>query len=189
MFWLIVVDLYMCEYNAENGHVDDDCLTERDYLENERWLQPDAELMPPPGQNWPPSFLNFILSLVYAWSYVPIDYELMYKTDGCGGLCDVRIAVSGTSSGYLSDSWEPEKGPTEGCGHLSGTACASSSRCLTTSMARLRPPYPRRSSTASAKATSPAALRKRLPRLETYVSPNDLSTWCSEADYTWYALN
>lgn len=81
-YWWAVIELHQCEYNSANGHPDnDDCAGERDWLESERWLEQQQQsledIIPPPGQDWPPSsWLNSVIQAAYAWSYVPMDYEV-----------------------------------------------------------------------------------------------------------------
>lgn len=71
-YWWAVIDLHHCEYNAANGHPDnDDCAGEREWLENERWLEQEdislEDVIPPPGQEWPPeSWLNSVIQAAYA---------------------------------------------------------------------------------------------------------------------------
>ena len=49
-YWWAVVFLFECEYNAEHNHGDtDDCDSDRDHLENRRWLEPRPEFILPPG--------------------------------------------------------------------------------------------------------------------------------------------
>ena len=112
-YWWAVIELHQCEYNAANGHLDnDDCAGERDYLENERWLEKGdltlEDIIPPPGQDWPPeSWLNSVIQAAYAWSYVPMDYEVQYSTEGCDGeACEpVTIASGGSVSNAVDPSF------------------------------------------------------------------------------------
>ena len=107
-YWWAVIDLHQCEYNAANGHPDNDnCMGERDWLENERWLEKEdlsfEDIIPPPGQDWPPdSWLNSIIQAAYAWAYVPMNYEVKYSTGGCNGQsCPAETIASGSAS-YVS---------------------------------------------------------------------------------------
>ena len=113
-YWWAVTFLFECKYNQE-----DDCSSELDHLENKRWTEDETEFIPPPGQDWPPTF-NFIIPVAYAWSYAPMDYSLYYRAIGCGGICSQGTPVSGSTSAYLSDTWEPED--SSGCGHLTGSS-------------------------------------------------------------------
>lgn len=183
-YWWAVLDLFKCEHNGE-----DDCSTHQDHLDNKRWLEEDPEFIEPPGQDWPPIF-NFIIPFAYAWSYVSMDYELTYILGGCAGRCPTITAVSSSTNTYLSSSWEPPMGPSEGCGHLVGTGVRtifSVERNVTTaySAAVLQ-------TTANGiyDDDTDSGFRDKVSAItQTRVSDNRHSTWCYEASYVGYSLN
>ena len=190
-YWWAVVNLHECEYNAKHGSSGDDCSAERDYLENRKWLEPGTdEFIPPPGQDWPPSYLDFIIQLAHAWSYASMDYELLYITSGCGGRCDSGIPVSGTTSQYLSGTWKPPMGHNDGCGHLSGAGVHTQfSVARNVNDAYVTSIIQTEAHNKHADDLDHGFKTRALSDTQIRVSNNDQSSWCYSVDYTGYSLN
>lgn len=196
-YWWAVIDLHHCEYNAANGHPDnDDCAGERDYLENERWLEKEdltlEDIIPPPGQEWPPeSWLNSVIQAAYAWSYVPMDYEVKYSLGGCNGeSCPAETIASGRTT-YVSDTWHPPMNPNSGCGHLRGTDVHTRMTVDRT----VGTAYSVAILDVTADGDRPtdfdAGYKNRVTALTEHddISPNPRAEWCYSATYTGYSLN
>lgn len=119
-----------------------------------------------------------------------MDYELMYVTGGCGGRCDVGFPASGTTSQYLSDSWEPPRGSSEGCGHLTGTGVYTHFRVERNVGTAYAASILETEAAGDDENDTDHGYRDEVTAVTTtYVSPNDRSSWCYEADYAGHALN
>ncbi|MYB46781.1 MAG: hypothetical protein F4W68_06800 [Cenarchaeum sp. SB0661_bin_35] len=180
-YWWAVTFLFECEYNQE-----DDCSSERDYLENKRWTEDEPEFIPPPGQEWPPIF-NFIIPAAHALSYAPMDYTLYYRSVGCGGICSQGNPVSGATSVYLSNSWAPPD--SSGCGHLTGSSVYTTFKVERRDSSAY--------STSSLSVTAHTKMKSDLDHgyvdtakavTNIKVSDNSRAYWCYEAGYIGYSL-